>query len=140
MIKARFIISIITILLFQGCSKTIPTENDIVGKWVNSDNAKLEFNADGTFDGESLPGEKIFFPSEEFKNKRFNGNGKWTLKEGQGWWEITLNFKQVSTRKDGFHTKILISGSGGFLENNPPWYLFVWEGEEGGQRYKFSKE
>jgi hypothetical protein len=28
----------------------------------------------------------------------------------------------------------------GILDNNPSWYLFVWKEEEGGERYKFSKQ
>jgi hypothetical protein len=46
-----------------------------------------------------------------------------------------MNDKEVH----GFYS-VLISGEKGVAENKPPWYLFVWKDEEGGDRYKFIKK
>jgi len=131
--------SIILASIFQGCTGFNPTKNEIIGIWKSSDGAILEFKKDGTFAGQSLPGEKIFFNSSEFRDKRFNESGKWDVKKWQDQWVVTLSFNRSPTLKKGYDTRILISGSNGVLENKPPWYLFQWVEEEGGQRYKFER-
>lgn len=124
---------------FHSCNSAVPTEKDIIGEWISGDGAKLRFKANGTFEGEMLPGEHFFGQTQEYKGKKVHGSGKWLLKKGQGWWEISMNFNKILNQEDEFDTQILISGSSGLLSQNPPWYLFEWKDEEGGERYMFKK-
>lgn len=133
------IVCIILTMIFYECASPDPIKDDIVGRWVSSDGAVLELNKDGSFSGRSLPGEKIFFPSIEFMNKRFEGNGYWELRKGQNRWEISLEFKHISGRERGYSTQILMSREGAW-ENGDIWYLFEWVSEEGGERYRFDKD
>ena len=66
--------------------------------------------------------------------------GKWELKKGQAFKEVGLNFREMDNKEVYGLYSVMISGENGILENEPPWYLFVWKGEEGGERYKFIKE
>jgi hypothetical protein len=138
--KIAFVkIAIITVSIFlQGCSNTEPTNKDVIGWWRSEDGAKLKFKQNGTFEAELLPGELFFARTDDFNHKRFNGSGKWLLKEKQGLWEISLNFDKV-LNQNRYDTQILLSGSSGLTEKSPPWYLFEWKDEEGGERYSFKK-
>jgi len=53
---------------------------------------------------------------------------------------MSLIFSDVSGMDNFGSANLMISGSG-FLENKAPWkHLFLWVGEEGGNRYEFEKE
>ncbi len=133
-------VSFIIVAVFQGCSIPVPTREEIIGTWRSSDGAMFEFRKDGSFTGQSLPGEKIFSPSDEFKNIKFNESGKWDIKYLHDRWVVNLRFDKSPSLKKGYDTRILISGSNGILENKPPWHLFAWIGDpDNGNRYKFEK-
>jgi len=146
-IKQSILVASIVIILsifFQACKSQIkeqvPTSENILGTWKSSENAEVIFDKNGTFTGSLIPAEFGFFPADSFKNVKFSGSGKWTLRKGNTNWEIYLDFDKVNINKGGCAFPLLISGESGILENKSPWYLFIWKEEEGGERYKFLKQ
>jgi hypothetical protein len=133
-------IGIILPIFFQACSGKSPIREDILGAWMSSDGAVLVFNKDGTFVGDSIPSRFGFTSFDSITQHKFSGSGKWSLRKGQARWEVYLDFNQVTVRKNGCAFPVLIAGKDGVLENEPPWYLFLWEGEEGGQTYEFKRK
>ncbi|TKG87902.1 hypothetical protein EYV94_27810 [Puteibacter caeruleilacunae] len=140
MTKILNIISTAVIVLFTTCSSDIPTNVDIVGIWKTKDGALIEFIKGGTFSTQNLSGNKFFPYEKAYKGKSFHEKGKWEIKKDQGRWIIILYFNKSKKLPKGYITDIIIAGSKGILENQPPWYLFVWEEEEGGPRYRFTKK
>lgn len=142
-IKMRNIVSylyLLSMFLFQGCTGSEPTKNEIVGTWAAEDNAIISFNEDGTFDTRNLPGSKIFSGFSEYKDEKFNEHGNWKLRKGQGNWIIDLDFDRSEKVESGFATQMSISGEG-LSENKPPWYLFIWIGDpDDMNKYKFVKQ
>ena len=126
--------------LLQACGGKEPTRSDIIGRWESAGNAEFIFNRNGTFTGKLVPSEFGFMPSDSLQNVKFNGNGKWELRKGSSHWEVYVDFDKVSVNKNGCAFPLLIAGENGVLDNKPPWYLFVWKEEEGGERYKFIKK
>lgn len=132
----KIILFAVLAIVFQGCMNTSPTKNDITGTWESQDAAVFTFKNDGTFIGKSLP--SAFF-SDKY-GKKFDGSGNWTIAGEYGTWKVNLKFEKVNNTPVQGYYFILISGSG-FLEGNPPWYLFLYpDGEEGGERYKFTRK
>lgn len=143
--KQFFLLVGLLSILFHSCnsSENELTQNEIIGTWVSSDKAEFVFNGDGTFTGNLIPAEFCFFPIDTFRNVKFSGSGKWELRKGEGVadWEVYLNFSMVDVKgKNGCVFPLLVGGKKDIMENKPPWYLFVWKGEEGGDRYEFHKE
>jgi hypothetical protein len=125
------LIFILALAIFPSCNSKYPTDGNIIGIWHAKDGAEIEFSKDGSFYSKNLPVD-LFLPfSKDYQNRLFNASGNWKLVKDQGSWIVLLDFKEQQCR-----SYILISGSGIF-ENRPPWYLFVWEEEEGGDRFKF---
>lgn len=131
-------------IFFQACTSQVkePTQNDILGTWISSDSGILRLNKDSSFIGTSLPAEYFtFFTSiKDVEGKKINGSGKWKIENGQGFKEVKLNFTKMDDKDIYGIYSVLISGETGVIENKPPWYLFVWKEEEGGERYKFLKQ
>ncbi len=125
-------------IFFQGCSGQEPTKEDVVGIWSNPDGSYIELKSDGNFIATNLSTK--YFTLDEYKGEKFNGIGNWTLKKGKSFWEIYLGFNEISDKHYSYGHTILISGENGILENKPPWYLFLWKEEEGGDRYEFHKK
>ena len=138
----QIILNVVAIfsLLLQACGGKEPTKQDVIGTWKSIDGAIFILKKDGTFTEKSFPIEFVFQLQPGFKDVRFDGSGKWELKKENSYWEVYLDFEQVSNEKCRSAFPLLISGENGILENKPPWYLFVWKGEEGGDRYKFIKK
>jgi hypothetical protein len=129
-------------ILLISCSSNKPTATDLIGTWANADGATLELHKDSTFVGKSLPTVYFTFctSKKDVEGKRVAGSGNWRIEDGQGFEEVKLDFKRMNdTAMYGFYS-VMISGTGGVLENRPPWYLFVWQGEEEGQRYTFDRK
>jgi hypothetical protein len=127
-------------IFFQACNGKGPNTSDITGTWVSSDKAKLVFNRDGTFTGDSIPTRFGFMGIGSIAQSKFSGSGNWDLRKGQAQWEVYLEFNKASVGKNGCAFSVLISGSNGVSQNDQPWQLFLWQGEEGGQRYTFDKK
>ncbi|MGN6713894.1 hypothetical protein [Anaerocolumna jejuensis] len=143
--KRVIIITVLMLpIIFQACNSNSqvkdPKQIDVVGTWENPDGAMFIFKEDGTFSGTSFPAEFVLLPRDEYKNVRFDGNGKWALRKGNTNWEVFIDFKQVSDKRCSSAFPLLIAGESGILENKPPWYLFVWKEGEGGERYEFLKQ
>ncbi len=132
-------ILIIMVFSLQGCTGQDPTKEEIIGIWKSSDRGSFQFKNDGTFITKDLPGSIIFKYSDEHKENTFTELGNWEIEKWQDQWVVSLMFTKSENLKKGYATRILISGTG-ILENNPPWDLFLWVGEEGGERYTFKKE
>lgn len=130
--------SLIMMFLLQACSGTMPTKNEIIGKWKAEDGATFTFHEDGTFMTKDLSGGKMF-KSNRYQGKKYSESGVWSIEQSQGRWVIELSFKSSASLAGGYATQLLVSGSG-ILENDPPWNLFVWVGEAGGERYEFEKQ
>lgn len=114
----------------------------MIGAWNSSDGGMFLFNENGSFSGKSLPAKYFtYFTSEnEVLNKKVNGRGKWKLEKENGFWRIQLEFENIDGRPLAGLYYLLISGQTGILENKPPWYLFVWKDDVGGEKYKFQRE
>ncbi|MFI5193207.1 MAG: hypothetical protein ACHQD7_04100 [Chitinophagales bacterium] len=87
--------------LLQACGGNQPTQNDVVGTWKSPDGAILIFDQDETFSGKSLPAEYFTFytSKSEIDGKKVNGTGKWKLKKGQGFEEISLDFQKMDKKR-----------------------------------------
>ena len=133
--------NLITVFSFflQACSGSEPTRNDIIGVWKSSDGGVFVFNDDGTFTEKYFPAGFVLLPKNEYADVRFDGSGNWLLRRGNSNWEIYIDFQHVSDKRCSTAFPLLIAGANGILDNKPPWYLFVWKEEEGGDRYKFNK-
>lgn len=130
--------SLLLLFLFQGCTGKIPIKEELIGNWINSDSAIINLKKDGTFTAKKLPVE--FFILEDYKGKQFDGNGEWTLKKGKTYWEVYLEFNKILNKEYSYGHTMLISGEKGILENKPPWYLFTWKDEPGGERFVFKRK
>jgi hypothetical protein len=139
--KQMKIINLLAMLSFLllACGGQEPSQNDVVGKWESPDGAEFIFNKDGTFTAKQIPTEFGYMPSDSLQNMKFNGSGKWEFKKENSYWKTYVDFDKVNVNKTCTFP-LLISGESGVLENKPPWYLFVWKGEEGGERYKFVRK
>ncbi len=129
-------------LSFVGCSH-IPSSQEFIGKWVNSDGATLDFNDRGKFQGKYIADKMLsYFITKDDTSKIFEISGTWKIinirsKWDQLPWCIKLNINKINGLDKVDNIELLISGSN-FLENKPPWNnLFQWKGEEGGERYEF---
>jgi hypothetical protein len=127
-------------IFFQACSGKEPQHNEVVGTWTNPDGATVVLVDNGEFTAKSFPAEYVLLPKDSFRNQKFDGSGKWTLRKGQAQWEVYLDFNRFSDRKYACSFPLLVAGKKGVLENEPPWYFFLWKEEEGGQRYTFDKK
>jgi len=133
--------------LLSGCSHEKPNSTDFIGLWKGSDSAVIIIKYDGTFIGKHLPFQ-IFFehPTKDTLPKQFDGSGKWSYKREENFskkqhFELNLEFKNISyTGYSGLNTQIMVRGENGFWDNKPPWYLFLWVSEEGGDTYNFYKQ
>lgn len=135
------ILSIAFICVFQGCSGSEVTNEEIIGVWIAKDGGELRFNNDGTFAARNLPGSKVF-KIEKYKGKIFSESGTWKIvsSPGKQWTEIAIDFNDSESLEGGFSgLKLNIAGTGIF-ENKPPWSLFLWISEAGGERYTFRRE
>lgn len=114
---------------------------DIVGKWKDDSSlAKVDFFSNGTCVVTDIPADYFFFPPEDFKNKIFSGKGNWSLKKGNHFGEILINLNSVSDiDKNGVSFSLHVAGRNGLFDNKPPWYIFMWEDDEGGNRIKFDR-
>jgi hypothetical protein len=139
MLKMRFGAFLMSFIFFCSCDSIKPAPKDIIGKWHSADSALLEFRGDGSFVVKSFPAEYTLLPKKDFVNLRFDGSGKWSLRKESEYWEVYLDFKEVSDKKFNSEFPLLISGEKGVLANQPPWLLYVWKEEEGGERYEFYK-
>jgi len=127
-------------VFLQSCRGDSPKPEEIWGTWVATNGAELNLKQNGTFSAKELPGE--LFLGKGTSQRTIEGNGAWKIEKDQGSWQVTLEIteKRINEKDVTEIMHILISGSKGALENEPPWYLFVWKGEEGGDRYKFIKK
>lgn len=138
--KKIIILSFLIMNLFASCKSENPTADCIVGKWIARDGAIFQFNEKGFFSTKDLPKDKFLPFSEDFTESLFSETGKWELKRDQDRWVVHLYFDSSESLPGGCVTQIYIAGSKGIMENQPPWYLFFWENEEGGSRYTFIKK
>lgn len=113
----------------------------IEGKWKgDSSNAQLEFLPDGKCLVNFLPADLVFFPPNEFRNKLISGQGEWSLKNGGQFAQVFVRLNSISgIDKNGVSFTLYVAGRKGLLDNQPPWYLFMWEEDEGGNRIEFSR-
>lgn len=138
--KITNLIALVITFLFQGCTGQEIARSEIAGIWIAKDGGKFTFSEDGTFKVEPLSGSKFFSGFDKYENKTFSETGKWELKENHGRQVVALNIDRSETLQSGFSTQFEISGEG-ILENNSPWYLFVWIGDpDNMNKYKFEKQ
>jgi len=119
-------------LLIAGCKGSPPTKDEIVGTWISaSQEASITFEPSGAFSSKDLPAE--FFWGTSHAGKKLSGTGIWKITEENGEWVVQLSFMFTSLPDlQTFTTTALLSGDKS--------YIYVWEEEEGGQRYKFKKK
>lgn len=140
--RATQVILIFLTTLFQGCVGTDPKNEDMVDVWVSSAGAMLTIRNDGSFVGEALPAEYFSYPlfGSAKSGKKLSGSGKWKLGKDQGRWVVWLHFEERNGRKEGAVYLVLVGGHSGIAGNYPPWYLYDWVGEEGGERYVYERK
>jgi len=135
------IIVVLLILLSQRCTKPSPSKAELIGTWESPDGALFIFKDDGKFIGKSLPAYMFSFTSED--GAKVDGSGRWEIDDEYGpWkngsWKVNLRFVYEDATTGSYY--IYIEGSNGFFADAPPWYLFRWKEEEGGERYIFRKK
>lgn len=145
----------ILILSFSSCSEgQKPTINEIAGTWITQDGGELDLKEDGSFLATKLPAGIFIINTPEYDGKYFDCSGTWSIGESskssnQLPWFVEFDFSKtylsnsdiILTDSNVYFGKYVIISGDNLLENNPPWnYLFRWEDEEGGQRYKFIKK
>jgi hypothetical protein len=127
-------------IFLSSCIGKTPGSKKFVGIWKSASGAQLELKTDGTFTGKSLPTKLFFSYVDSTVPTYFDGDGHWDIKT----WKIQfpsiiVDFDNTSIIKTS-STQIFVSGSG-FTEEQPPWNtLFIWVGEEGGNRYEFKRQ
>lgn len=135
-IKNRLAIyfSTLVMVIITGCTGSPPRRDEIAGTWVNqAQDASITFGANGTFSSKNLPAD--LFWNRSYSGKKISGSGNWKIVEGPGEWDIELSFSFTSLQElQSFTTTIFLS------KDDSSWYAYVWEEEEGGQRYKFKKD
>ena len=137
--KIIYILSFSVMILFTGCKSENPSLNNIVGKWVANDGAIIQLYKDGRFSTINLPKDKFLPFPDKYKDILFSESGNWKMKKEYDRWTVFLYFEKSEKLPLGCATQVFIAGEG-VLENQPPWYLFSWEGEEGSFRYKLLKK
>src|SRR5690349_13956746 len=113
--KCLILIFIMFLLIMEGCQNKKLHEADIVGKWKSQDSAWIKFNNDSTFSTYAFPAEFVLLPFSEYKNVRFNGNGKWIINNPNSNFEIYLDFDQVSDPKCNSAFHLQVSGTKGLF-------------------------
>jgi len=126
--------------LLGACSTKPPTQEDVVGVWVNPDGATLILNADGSFSAQALPSELFVYkgrPDSQINNVK----GSWSLKKELGWWKIRISYEgEVKNETSGyaqtnFSTVANVGGRGDSI------YLFLWVGDpDSGIRYRLTRK
>lgn len=137
-LQLRILLLASIVIFSNSCSGPDPTSQDILGTWIAEDGASIQFNNKGVFYTKNLHKEKFLPFPEDNPNTYFNEEGKWKLKKEYGNWIIELGFGRSEKMPRGCATQINIGGEG-ILGNNPPWNLYFWEDEIGGERYEFEK-
>ena len=102
-----------------------------IGTWTHPAGADLEFSGDGRFVARSVPASLLF--GSALPAQFVSGQGTWQLSKGDTGWRVNLQFDPMPEKPSGFETPVLTSGVGKSLS------LFFWKGEEGGERYQFSR-
>lgn len=137
-------ITLIAITLF-GCCEPHFNQCDFIGKWTSSDSSSINLYSDGTCRLNNINYIKIN-SIESKKGDKLNSSGVWKL-----------IYEFESGIPNGISTGVGISyrlpnraGTGGLdffisgegiLENKPPYYLFIWDGDpDNVEKYKFVKE
>lgn len=126
------IVCITAAALVGTCCRSHATMEDIVGAWVSSDGAVMEFRNDGRFSASNVPAGILFGP--DHPSDRLGGVGKWHLAEGSMGTEVELEFDSIGEAKQGFGIAVRTSGRGDSLR------LFFWVTEPGGERYEFRRK
>lgn len=133
---------IVTIICLQlGCDTTAQSNgHKLIGVWKSNDNAKIILNQDSTFQGISLPSKLFFIHHYDGMKKVFNGFGRWEIVEWKFQFPtIKLDFDSTDVNKTT-EVFIYVSGSGFWEYSEPFNTLFQWEEEEGGNRYKYTRQ
>ena len=123
----------------QACMNIRLEEKDLVGTWRGPDSSEIHLEMNGSFSARYIPVKFGFIPSDTLNSDKFDGAGKWLLRKGETNWEVYLDFDHVTINKSGCAFPVLVAGENGLFDNKPPWYLFMWDDEEGGDRYKFKR-
>ena len=116
-------------LLSSGCIRLTP--DDIVGKWKSKDGAVLVFDSDGkVFATKLIDGPVLHL--DRFESH--DGVGTWKISNDMTYREVEIDFSQIAEYKNGYGTQVHVSGYGSMMR------LYWWVGEEGGDRYEFTRE
>ena len=136
--EIKIVLFVCLALCLSSCTNKGPSNEEICGIWKNKEAGSFTFKKDHTFSGINLK-SGIFLFQPQNPSKSFSGEGTWKLQKGDASWEIELYFSSYSDGNDKILYHLPVSGEKGILENQPPWYLFVWKDEEGGERIIFDK-
>jgi hypothetical protein len=130
-----------------GCREPKFNRSDFIGKWSSLDSSKIVFYPNGTCSLSKLNYYKINNVNRKVDDK-LNTKGTWKLiyeyesgipngiSTGVG-----ISYESPEgIENGGGKIDFFISGQG-ILENNPPYYLFIWDGDpDNVEKYKFEKE
>jgi hypothetical protein len=140
--KIIYYIALCMAPLFISCGGPNPTREEMVGKWVGGNGAEVNISSDGRFTGKHFPFKKffVFIKPQDSTRTEFDGGGKWVITKDGSYWKVKLDFDASSVPGYLCVSELLVGGKKGILENKPPWYLYYWVEEEGGERFEFLKK
>lgn len=127
-------------IVFQACKENTPAQRDVIGSWSSPEGARFELKQDNTFVADSIPSKFGFIQSDSIRGRKFSGSGKWTLKKGQTHWEVNVDFDRATMGKNGCAFPIFLSDEGKDQAGAVNWKLFLWQEEEGGARFEFTRK
>lgn len=138
-----FSTSIIIALCFFACSNSELKHEDIIGVWLSTDGAKLEFKNNNFIEINNYP---LRLNNSNFKGM-LNGKGTWEIiKDRKGNWKNIQISAENSTEisellSKGIAIDLFISRSGFFNNGAEIDNLFIWIGDPDlAKRYKFMKQ
>lgn len=123
-------------LFFIACNSTEPRQDDFYGIWTSERNDTLQLYEDGRCHGIIRQSFSPDVNKEEQVLNIKNGTWKFSLKDN-------LNRRptiKITDNNKNFSFSMFVSGTNGFLNNTPPWYIYWYIGDPDEEiRNKFYK-
>jgi hypothetical protein len=139
-ISRRSIVGFVVLaeISLSSCSRAAPSQSDLLGTWSNPRGGQIELTAGGRATVRDVPTALLISPSS---SGIVSGNGFWSMAKGQPswtsgaeWWNIRISLKNVSTGQGPLETEIH------YAKEDGKSIIFMWKGEEGGEREEYFKK
>ncbi|ROH99387.1 hypothetical protein [Chryseobacterium daecheongense] len=139
----RIVFLLIVIFSLMNCSKPKIEKEHFIGKWKSDDGAVITLNENGTCTLQNI-NHYIFSSFPENNNKKLNTNGTWNMVNSESGIIDGINegvkiIYEIPENQTTGSITFFISGQG-IHGNNPPWSLYVWDGDpDEMKKYEFVK-